>query len=439
MFGVTIQKDNNIIMNLEVDGFNKTSNKQDDIFANVLEKQKTIMEKKIKQGEEQAKKASLKPTMQEKSLDDEKSDIDKKKIKWDEIVEILNSISQLLVQMEEIEFSKKDLETIKLKLDELAEILSNNLPNIEGVSLLKDSVSNIEQLKHLLTGVNEEINLAGKQIILEENTKLLSSQLKGLIENIMESTSNDTNNAYTQGDLQEKVIIKSNAYEEKLLVYSKSIESFNNREQNPIYIDKLAEKTNILDKQLFKEAEKAAENIESIAPSLHNGSFEMDVDHVDSFQEVTNYNNLNEAHEKELLQQIIDKMAINSNEYKQEVEIKLKPELLGKLLLKMELKDGVLNAKFVVDNYRTKELIETNLIYLKEHIEEIGLEIKTFEVFVGTNQEFESQQEKFNYNSDTNKKQKLKDNLLEGVLAYDDNLSKSSVVGYHEGQLNLFA
>lgn len=439
MFGVTIQKDNNIIMNLEVDGFNKTSNKQDDIFANVLEKQKTIMEKKIEQGEEQAKKASLKPTMQEKSLDDEKSDIDKKKIKWDEIVEILNSISQLLVQMEEIEFSKKDLETIKLKLDELAEILSNNLPNIEGVSLLKDSVSNIEQLKHLLTGVNEEINLAGKQIILEENTKLLSSQLKGLIENIMESTSNDTNNAYTQGDLQEKGIIKSNAYEEKLLVYSKSIESFNNREQNPIYIDKLAEKTNILDKQLFKEAEKAAENIESIAPSLHNGPFEMDVDHVDSFQEVTNYNNLNEAHEKELLQQIIDKMAINSNEYKQEVEIKLKPELLGKLLLKMELKDGVLNAKFVVDNYRTKELIETNLIYLKEHIEEIGLEIKTFEVFVGTNQEFESQQEKFNYNSDTNKKQKLKDNLLEGVLAYDDNLSKSSVVGYHEGQLNLFA
>ena len=439
MFGVTIQKDNNIIMNLEVDGFNKTSNKQDDIFANVLEKQKTIMEKKIKQGEEQAKKASLKPTMQEKSLDDEKSDIDKKKIKWDEIVEILNSISQLLVQMEEIEFSKKDLETIKLKLDELAEILSNNLPNIEGVSLLKDSVSNIEQLKHLLTGVNEEINLAGKQIILEENTKLLSSQLKGLIENIMESTFNDTNNAYTQGDLQEKGIIKSNAYEEKLLVYSKSIESFNNREQNPIYIDKLAEKTNILDKQLFKEAEKAAENIESIAPSLHNGPFEMDVDHVDSFQEVTNYNNLNEAHEKELLQQIIDKMAINPNEYKQEVEIKLKPELLGKLLLKMELKDGVLNAKFVVDNYRTKELIETNLIYLKEHIEEIGLEIKTFEVFVGTNQEFESQQEKFNYNSDTNKKQKLKDNLLEGVLAYDDNLSKSSVVGYHEGQLNLFA
>lgn len=439
MFGVTIQKDNNIIMNLEVDGFNKTSNKQDDIFANVLEKQKTIMEKKIKQGEEQAKKASLKPTMQEKSLDDEKSDIDKKKIKWDEIVEILNSISQLLVQMEEIEFSKKDLETIKLKLDELAEILSNNLPNIEGVSLLKDSVSNIEQLKHLLTGVNEEINLAGKQIILEENTKLLSSQLKGLIENIMESTSNDTNNAYTQGDLQEKGIIKSNAYEEKLLVYSKSIESFNNREQNPIYIDKLAEKTNILDKQLFKEAEKAAENIESIAPSLHNGPFEMGVDRVDSFQEVTNYNNLNEAHEKELLQQIIDKMAINPNEYKQEVEIKLKPELLGKLLLKMELKDGVLNAKFVVDNYRTKELIETNLIYLKEHIEEIGLEIKTFEVFVGTNQEFESQQEKFNYNSDTNKKQKLKDNLLEGVLAYDDNLSKSSVVGYHEGQLNLFA
>jgi len=34
---------------------------------------------------------------------------------------------------------------------------------------------------------------------------------------------------------------------------------------------------------------------------------------------------------------------------------------------------------------------------------------------------------------------RVKDDLLEGVQAYDESLTGTSLVNYHEGQLNLFA
>jgi len=96
-----------------------------------------------------------------------------------------------------------------------------------------------------------------------------------------------------------------------------------------------------------------------------------------SLQEVNNYNDVNQIYKEDIVKQIVDKMKLTLDDYKQELEIKLKPDLLGKLILKMELKDGIVNAKLLVDNYRTKELIESNIAQLKEQIKEIGVDIKT--------------------------------------------------------------
>ena len=109
-------------------------------------------------------------------------------------------------------------------------------------------------------------------------------------------------------------------------------------------------------------------------------------------------------------------------------------------MLKMELRDGVLTAKMLVDNIRTKELIESNLLQLKEQIEDNGLDIKTFEVHVGTNEDFEKQQNhNFNFKSRPNKKLKIRDSIIEGTQMYDEGLVQGSVINYHEGKLNLFA
>ena len=98
---------------------------------------------------------------------------------------------------------------------------------------------------------------------------------------------------------------------------------------------------------------------------------------------------LDEIYQKDLFKQIVDKVKFIQDDIRQEIRIKLKPEILGELMMRMEVEKGVVVANIMVDNYKTKEIIETNLYQLKEDMHDNGLEIKTFEVFVGTNEDFE--------------------------------------------------
>ena len=108
-------------------------------------------------------------------------------------------------------------------------------------------------------------------------------------------------------------------------------------------------------------------------------------------------------------------------------------------MIKMEeVKENVL-AKIMVDNHRTKELIEANLFQLKEDLKENGLEIKTFEVFVGTNEDFERENtEQFNFKKRPNKT-KVKAEELKEIKIYDANTLVNMEGIYEEGRLNLLA
>ncbi len=147
-----------------------------------------------------------------------------------------------------------------------------------------------------------------------------------------------------------------------------------------------------------------------------------------------------EVDEKQIIEQIVSKAKLIVDDNKQEIRIKLKPEILGELMLKMEVvKGGDVLAKVMVDNHRTKELIEANLFQLKEDMKENGLEIKTFEVFVGSNEDFDREDaEQFNFKKRTNKI-KIKDDELKEIKIYDQNITRSIEGLYEEGQLNLFA
>ncbi len=137
--------------------------------------------------------------------------------------------------------------------------------------------------------------------------------------------------------------------------------------------------------------------------------------------------------------QIIDKgKAIITND-KSEVKIKLKPEILGELVLKIELEKGVVVAKALVDNYRVKELLETNMYQLKEGLEEQGVKIKTFEVQVGSNTDFEKQNRQSTFNNGKKKKVKIKQLDLEDMNVYEENtVSYSPSIG-NESTLDLLA
>ncbi|WP_353095308.1 flagellar hook-length control protein FliK [Tissierella praeacuta] len=146
--------------------------------------------------------------------------------------------------------------------------------------------------------------------------------------------------------------------------------------------------------------------------------------------------------QKEVIQQIVESAKIDLSDVKNEMRIKLKPEILGDMTMNIEVVKGEVIAKIMVDNQKTKEIIEGNLIQLKEGIKETGLEIKTVEVFVGNNSDFDKHNSKEFNLKQNNKKIKIKSQDRKAVVGYGEqaveNMTSTNET-YVENGLNLFA
>lgn len=123
---------------------------------------------------------------------------------------------------------------------------------------------------------------------------------------------------------------------------------------------------------------------------------------------------------KDVVKQIIDKVKINLSDGKNEIRVTLKPEVLGEMTMNIEVVKGSVTAKIMVDNQRTKEIIEGNLIQLKEGIKDSGLEIKTVEVFVGNNSDFDKHSSGQSNLRQNNKRVKLKPRDNKAVIGYGE-------------------
>lgn len=145
---------------------------------------------------------------------------------------------------------------------------------------------------------------------------------------------------------------------------------------------------------------------------------------------------------KEVIKQIVDKFKIDTSQNKNEITLKLKPEILGEMTMSIEVVKDTVIAKLMVENQKTKEIIEGNLIQLKEEIKDSGMEIKTFEVFVGNGSDFDKHNSsQFNLKQNS-KKIRIKSQSNKTLKNYEENSLESKVdsIGlYSENGLNIFA
>lgn len=95
----------------------------------------------------------------------------------------------------------------------------------------------------------------------------------------------------------------------------------------------------------------------------------------------------------ELIDQLADKTVITFSEGNTELEIQVKPEHLGKLVLKVGLEDGVLTGKIYTANQEIKEFLQENLDVLRNSLREQGLVFASLDVDVGS----QSNPNNFNY------------------------------------------
>lgn len=117
----------------------------------------------------------------------------------------------------------------------------------------------------------------------------------------------------------------------------------------------------------------------------------------------------------------MSKLDINGNLH--EIVIKLKPEELGKVELKLELYKDFIIAKFDVENQAVKEAIESNLKDLRSSLEQSGYNNMQFDVNVGTGGQEAPKQAHF-----TRKRAQSDIELNEGIQGVNTRKSLNSIV-----------
>ena len=83
---------------------------------------------------------------------------------------------------------------------------------------------------------------------------------------------------------------------------------------------------------------------------------------------------------QDLVDQVVDKIDILKKPGQSEVQVVLKPEVLGKLTIKLTLENHQVTARFMVENHMVKQVMEANLPQLRAALEASGLKLDRAEV-----------------------------------------------------------
>jgi len=85
----------------------------------------------------------------------------------------------------------------------------------------------------------------------------------------------------------------------------------------------------------------------------------------------------------EIIRKLAEKITMNLNNNRYEIELQVKPEHLGRLILKVTLEDGVLAGRIFTTNQQTADILQSNLNNLKNALEEQGYLFAQLDVNVG--------------------------------------------------------
>ena len=85
--------------------------------------------------------------------------------------------------------------------------------------------------------------------------------------------------------------------------------------------------------------------------------------------------------------QVVMKVKLMAGENRQEMEMKLKPESLGKLSLKIIHERGEILARITAENEQVKEILESNMQLLRDALEKNGFSVQSLSVSVSNDRE----------------------------------------------------
>lgn len=344
-----------------------------------------------------------------------------------ELLNILNKLVAVLFNAVDIDIKDFSIEEFNVNevrdFVEFVDKLTNHVKNdsnfidqlmeIRGCSLnLMDGSNDIENENENVVETIEKLLILTKDIVKEHhNYSMFNKNNLQISDEINNISSDDT--AKNQNRVSGEVIVEA-SHPEKIGEKTKSNTESNSDNESSKNTNEYKLFYNTFDDNKVKDIGESNKFINKL-------------DKLDFDQYRTNSRDVDN-----LLKEVAQKTKFILKENGSEIKIQLKPEILGKMILKISLEKGEMHAKALVDNTQAKQLIDNNLTQLKETLKEQGIEVKTFEVFVGKDSNFNSRDRKY-WNGKPNVKIK-KTNIDEydGVSAYYlnmlDNASNAIIV-----------
>lgn len=332
--------------------------------------------------------------------------------------------------MEKANITDKKYENL-IKAEDKAE--NNNVEKAEGKLTLREAAK--EKL-----GVRQEYKIQHQN----SNDSQINGEIstEGNEQNINAVYKNDSKIAFNyKANNNIKSVINSQAF-------NQADENINSASEKLKLVDSLKEKVNqtaesvevkekiITIKEAFKEFKQNQENSDNSQANLQAN---IKTDN----QNIMIRNALNvktsTVNYKDVLEQIKTGTKVVVSENTTEMTIKLNPENLGKLSLKLVTENGIVSAKFVAESQHVKEIIESNFNELKQSFMNQGLNIGNLSVSVGSEGDGLRQQL---YNSFNGKKKNStpvnNDNVIFDVNGYEEGTSEqgSSNNIYPESNVN---
>lgn len=87
-------------------------------------------------------------------------------------------------------------------------------------------------------------------------------------------------------------------------------------------------------------------------------------------------------HAVQIIEQIVEAAKVTLNQEITSMELMLNPESLGKINMTVSIKEGVVTASLVAQNEAAKEAIESQIVMLKENLNNQGIKVEAVEVTV---------------------------------------------------------
>ena len=315
--------------------------------------------------------------------------------------------------VEETQNTDETAETVKDELEEKAEELVQEIAKELGVSV-EEVEKVLDELGISLMGLFDKENLTQvvvvlsgaedvTQIVMDEELFAQVNKLLGTMEEMLTEVSQSTD--VTVEELMEYV--SREEFKETVQVIDESDKNVSkeNAVMDEMEVTDAKETVTENSENVDNETEKTvkvevSETERSTSEHAENGqSFEQTESNNQFLTNVTNNTLQNSAlnaengmspyltfEAREIMQQILDYIKVQVKPDMTSLQMQLHPEDLGTLQIEVSNKNGVLTAQFTTQDDSVKAVIESQLIQLKENLNEQGLKVQAVEVTVASQQ-----------------------------------------------------